>query len=217
MLWLLSSQGPGEFHYHIDLVDHENPNNPSWTEHPTLGTKADIVALPTKELDSTINKVGIYLDNNWHKWDVGSELYVIGFPHGQIGGPFAIWSKGYIASEPDFDIAELPIFPIDCRSRPGQSGSPVYGQFRPGHIVNYKEKKYIAEEGMYYFLGVYSVRLYPDSDLGFVWKRSCIEELVNHAVANGTQHNTERCRHKFHVKKSENYTLDHIISAVKNV
>lgn len=206
-----------EFVYHIDLVDHENPDNPAWIEHPTLGSKADIVALPTKELDSAVNEECICLENHWHNWDVGNELYVMGFPYDQICGPFAIWSKGYIASEPDFDIAELPIFLIDCRSRPGQSGSPVYGQFRPGHIVNYKGEEYTAKKEMYYFLGVYSGRLRSDSDLGLVWKRSCIEELVNHAVANGTQHRMERCRHKFHVEKSENYTLDRIISDAENV
>ena len=208
--------GSGEIFYHIDLVDHENPNKPSWIEHPTLGSKADIVALPTKELEN-VNNLGITLGDNWKRWNVGSELYVIGFPYGQIGGPFAIWSKGYIASEPDFDIAELPIFLIDCRSRPGQSGSPVYGQIRSGHIENYKGKEYAAKKDMYHFLGIYSGRLCPDSDLGFVWKRSCIEELVNHAVANGSQHKMERRRHKFHVEKNENYTLDCIITDAKHV
>ena len=38
---VVTMHGPGEVHYHIDLVDHANPEVPAWTEHPTLGAKAD--------------------------------------------------------------------------------------------------------------------------------------------------------------------------------
>ena len=117
-------------------------------------------------------------------WDVGSELQVIGYPFGQIGGLFPIWSKGFIASEPDVDIAGLPIFLIDCRSRTGQSGSPARARFKKGDVVTHKGKDHRAKEAQNYFLGVHSGRLRVDSDLGLVWKRSCIEELVNHATAN---------------------------------
>ena len=46
---VVTMHGPGKVHYHIDLVDHANPETLAWTEHPTLGAKADIVALPAKE------------------------------------------------------------------------------------------------------------------------------------------------------------------------
>jgi hypothetical protein len=41
------------------------------------------------------------------------------------GGLFALWATGFIASEPDVDINGQPVMYVDCRSRPGQSGSPV--------------------------------------------------------------------------------------------
>ena len=46
---VVTLHGPAEVYYHIDLVDHANPEAPAWTEHPTLGAKADIVALPVKD------------------------------------------------------------------------------------------------------------------------------------------------------------------------
>ena len=36
---VVTMHGPGEVHYHIDLVDHANPEAPAWVEHPTLGAK----------------------------------------------------------------------------------------------------------------------------------------------------------------------------------
>lgn len=89
---VVTLHGPGEVHYHIDLVDHENPEAPSWVEHPTLGDKADIVALPVKEManiigeNNSVSLDGVSSQGNWHRWDVGSELQVIGYPYGQIGG-----------------------------------------------------------------------------------------------------------------------------------
>ena len=215
---VVTLHGPGEVHYHIDLVDHENPEAPSWVEHPALGAKADIVALPVKEMTNIIGEINsVSLDavssqGDWHRWDVGSELQVIGYPYGQIGAPFPIWSKGFIASEPDVDIAGLPIFLIDCRSRPGQSGSPVWARFRKGDVITHKGKDYRAKENMNYFLGAYSGRLRGDSDLGLVWKRSCIEELVNHTTTHGTQHRMERRRHRFSASFSEDFSLDRFVN-----
>lgn len=214
---VVTLHGPGEVHYHIDLVDHENPEAPSWVEHPTLGAKADIVALPVKEMANTIREAssisldGISSQGNWHRWDVGSELQVIGYPYGQIGGPFPIWSKGFIASEPDVDVASLPIFLVDCRSRPGQSGSPVWARFRKGDVVTREGKDYQAKENMNYFLGVYSGRLRGNSDLGLVWKRSCLEELVIHTIAHGTQHKMEQRRHRFSASISRDFSLEHYV------
>lgn len=215
---VVTLHGLEEVHYHIDLVDHASPEAPSWTEHPTLGSKADIVALPVKEMANIIGEANsVSLDSvsaqgNWHRWDVGSELQVIGYPYGQIGGPFPIWSKGFIASEPDVDVGGLPLFLIDCKSRAGQSGSPVWARFRKGDVITHKGTDYQAKQSMNYFLGVYSGRLRTDSDLGLVWKRSCVEELVNHAIAHGTQHRMERRRHRFSASFSGDFSLDRFVS-----
>ena len=206
---VVTMHGPHEVHYHVDLVDHANSEAPSWTEHPTLGAKADIVALPVKEMANIVGEINsVSFFNDWHRWDVGSELHVVGYPYGQIGGPFPIWSKGSIASEPDIDIAGLPVFLIDCRSRPGQSGSPVFARFRAGDIVERGGQSYQAKKATNYFVGVYSGRLRTDSDLGLVWKRSCIEELVNHAITHGTQHQMDLCRHRFSATFYEEFSFE---------
>jgi len=214
---VVTLHGPQEVHYHIDLVDHENPDAPAWVEHPTLGAKADIVALPVKEMENIIgeaNSIALKSQGNWHRWDVGSELQVIGYPYGQIGGPFPIWSRGTIASEPDVDVGGLPLFLIDCRTRPGQSGSPVWARFKKGDIITHKGKDCQAEGDVNHFVGIYSGRLVKDTDpkkdtdLGLVWKRSCLEELVNHAVANGTQHQMENRRHHFEASFNKDFSLD---------
>lgn len=205
--------GPEEVHYHIDLVDHTDPNAPAWTEHPTLGPKADVVAMPVKEMVNIIGeKNSVSLGNDWHRWGVGSDLYVIGYPYGQVAVPFAVWSKGSIASEPDVDVAGRPVFLVDCRTRPGQSGSPVFAYFRRGEIVKHEGKEYAAKTPLSYFVGAYSGRLRSDSDLGLVWKRSCIEELVNHAIVHGTQHKMERRRHVFQATFAEDYSLGQVIN-----
>ena len=209
---VVTMHGPHEVHYHIDLVDHANPEAPAWTEHPTWGARADIVALPVKEMANIVGEINsVSLKNDWHRWDVGSELHVVGYPYGQIGRPFPIWSKGSIASEPDVDVSGLPVFLIDCRSRPGQSGSPVFAHFRAGAIVEYEGQDWQAKKPMNYFVGVYSGRLRSDSDLGLVWKRSCIEELVNHAIAHGTQHRMDLRRHQFPATFYEEFSLDRYV------
>ena len=49
--------GPHEVHYRIDLADHANSEASAWTEHPTLGAKADIVALPVKEITNIVGEI----------------------------------------------------------------------------------------------------------------------------------------------------------------
>ena len=75
----------------------------------------------------------------------------------------------------------------------------------------FKGQDYQAKNTVNYFLGVYSGRLRGDSDLGLVWKRSCIEELLNHATAHGTQHEMERRRHRFSASFSDDFSLNRFI------
>ena len=102
------------------------------------------------------------------------------FRHRRIGlnDKFAIWSTGYIASEPATDYKDLPSFLIDCRARPGQSGSLVIAKFQPGDVVKYKDNLYQAQTEMVHFLGIYSGRINKESDLGIVWKMDVLRDLV---------------------------------------
>lgn len=165
----------------VPRLEHLYDNNaPRWIEHPKLGPKADFVALPLQALD----------DVDLHPYDpfnpgppihVGpaDPISVIGFPFGMTaGGVFGVWATGFLASEPDIDFNNLPIQLIDCRSRQGQSGSPVIA-YRSGGGVALKD----GSTGMFSgpverFIGIYSGRINAESDLGIVWKASAICDLI---------------------------------------
>ncbi len=160
--------------------------NPLWLEHPTLKNKADFVALHLTNLedvaihpyDSEQTDLNIVVGPS----DIVS---VIGFPFGLRAGSeaLAVWATGFIASEPDVDYNNLPLMLIDCRSRQGQSGSPVIAHRSPGLISmeragggNHLEH---SSKAMIRFLGIYSGRVKKDSDIGMVWKVSALKELID--------------------------------------
>lgn len=152
---------------------------PRWIEHPTLGPKVDFVALPLTDLQD----VAIYP----YTLDMGNDILlgvtetvsVVGFPFGiQIGNNTAVWATGTVASEPEIDYRGLPLFLIDCRSRRGQSGSPVIAYRPGGSMVNMIGGAAIWPGPVKKFIGIYSGRVNAESDLGMVWKASAIKELV---------------------------------------
>ena len=157
------------------LIDAEG--NCLWHEHPTLRAGADFVALPLTQLEDV--ELFSY-DPSTPGADIAvgpaEVVSVIGFPFGLSGGGrLGIWATGFVASEPDLPE---PTFYIDCRSRPGQSGSAVIA-YRGGGGVAMKD----GGTGMFSgpvsrFLGIYSGRINAESDLGIVWKASAIAELV---------------------------------------
>lgn len=159
-----------------------NPDgSPRWIEHPRLGAKADFVALPLTQLDG-VSLVPHELTHTGPDFVVGPAeiVSVIGFPFGMAaGGLFAVWATGFIASEPDLDIDGLPIMYVDCRSRQGQSGSPVLA-YRWGGTVQMRDGSTAMIPGEFSrLMGIYSGRINNDSDLGIVWKTSAISEMVN--------------------------------------
>lgn len=155
-------------------------DTPRWYEHPTLGAKADFVALRLTQLDD----VACYPHDIIN---VGPDIFVgpsdpvsvIGFPFGvTAGGAFGVWATGFLASEPVVNFSDLPIQLIDCRTRPGQSGSPVIA-YRSGGMVPMVNGDTAAFSGpVYRFIGIYSGRINSESDLGTVWRASAIQELV---------------------------------------
>jgi hypothetical protein len=153
---------------------------PLWKEHPTLGAKADFVALPLTDL----NDVDLFpydAANTGPDIQLGpaDSVSVVGFPFGiTAGGVLGVWATGFLASEPDIDFDDLPVQLIDCRSRQGQSGSPVIA-FRSGGALGMKDGSSAIFTGQVTkFIGVYSGRINSESDLGLVWKASAINQLA---------------------------------------
>lgn len=162
---------------------YSDPDNEKrrWIEHPSLGSRADFVALPLTQLDG----VELYpydpaSPGEDMKIAPAEAISVIGFPFGiTAGGLFPVWATGFIASEPVVDFNDLPIQLIDCRSRQGQSGSPVLA-YRSGGLVAMADGSSAAYDGpVSKLIGIYSGRISAESDIGIVWKTSAILELIN--------------------------------------
>jgi hypothetical protein len=154
-------------------------DSPRWYEHPVLGERMDVVALPL----TALRGVQLYpydLRNPGPDLLVGPSdpVSVVGFPFGITGGGrFAIWATGSMAIEPIADYNDLPVSLIDCRSRQGQSGSPVIAFRRGG--ASFKDGSTSLGGTYSRLLGVYSGRINNESDLGIVWKVSAVADLVD--------------------------------------
>lgn len=155
-------------------------DKPRWREHPVLGAKADFVALRLTQL----NDVALF---PYDAANVGPAILVgpadsvsvIGFPFGMTaGGVFGVWATGFLASEMDVDFNDLPIVLIDCRSRQGQSGSPVIAYRSGGGVAMAGGGQAMFQGPVWKFIGIYSGRINAESDLGIVWKASAVNELV---------------------------------------
>ena len=174
----------------ITLPLYRDSGEPFWIEHPTLGAAADIVAL-NLNWGSDIKKFPYYLHSAHDRVGMilrpAEPVSVIGFPFGLASSDkFPIWSTGFLAQELTLVKAEKPEFLIDCRTRAGQSGSPVLA-FRTGAYRKLKGARATthlsATETAWEFLGVYSGRVNPESDLGRVWHVDALAELLDAAAA----------------------------------
>ena len=155
---------------------------PLWVEHPALGSKADFVALPLTEThDVDLHPHAVSAEPSRILFGPSDILSVIGFPFGlKASGGFGVWSSGFVASEPEVDYRDLPVLLIDCRSRQGQSGSPVI-LFRRGGGFSMRDGSTAINSGpLSELVGIYSGRIHKDSDLGMVWKSKAIKELIIH-------------------------------------
>lgn len=125
--------------------------------------------------------------------EVGDDVFVLGYPFNLNGSrEMPIWKRGSIATEPYFDLDNLPKVLIDTATRQGMSGSPVIFQ-RIGLIDNYIDENTISDISIGTirgFLGIYSGRIGSKDELqaqlGIVWKKKVIDEIVLGKVLGNT-------------------------------
>lgn len=163
--------------------------SPFWIEHPRLGSSADVVAL-NLSWGSDVSRLPYYMKTNHDRSNIlvgpAETVSVIGFPFGLSSfGKFPIWATGFMAQEIDLITPDNPVFLIDCRSRQGQSGSPVIAYRSSGARRRDGDRTVatLSAEHAWEFLGIYSGRVNPESDLGMVWHVSVVEELLQEAEA----------------------------------
>lgn len=159
-----------------------------WIEHPFLKDKADIVAL-NLNWGNDIKQIPYYLDLDLDRKKLfltpAETISVIGYPFGLSSyGKFPIWATGFIAQELELITKDNPIFLIDCRTRQGQSGSPVIAYRTNGYRLKNDNvvSTVMSADTCWEFLGIYSGRINSESDLGKVWHVTAIIELYNEAL-----------------------------------
>jgi trypsin-like peptidase len=161
----------------LPLLDQDG--SPLWREHPELGARADIVALPLPKIQG-VDLTGLDMSGTEPEIFLAPAVAVsvVGYPFGLASAGWTpVWATGYVATEPDTDWEDLPVMLIDCRTRPGQSGSPVIAN-RAGMVLMMNGFSVHIGRAVWRFLGVYSGRIRDDSDLGTVWKVSALQELI---------------------------------------
>jgi hypothetical protein len=153
-------------------------------EHPN-GREVDVVAIHYLVFDGIINQ-SIHMDlaNTNLAVYPSKGVSILGFPNGLTAGRFyPIWKRGHIASEPELDFENKPMFLIDATTRKGMSGAPVilketnnaeFWSDTTDSGIDYKNGTHVK------FLGIYSGRLDGDSEIGRVWKPIVIQEIIDH-------------------------------------
>lgn len=177
----------------IRLPLYRPDHSPYWIEHPRLGNAADLVAL-NLTWGSDVRKLPYYMRTDLDRPNLvlgpADTVSVIGFPFGLSSvARFPVWATGFLAQELGLVTPDNPVFLIDCRTRPGQSGSAVIayraGTFRTRNKEG-RVQSTLSPTPTWEFLGIYANRVNKDSDLGKVWHVSAVEEvLVAAAEDNG--------------------------------
>jgi hypothetical protein len=126
----------GEWHWVSESLTDSATGKPRWIEHPALGKRVDIIALPlTKTSDIDLYPIDLNLRNVPIRLLPAGAVSIVGFPFGHasyLGLP--IWKAGTVASDPDFDYDGLPEVLVDATGRPGMSGSPVFARRSGGYL-----------------------------------------------------------------------------------
>ena len=185
----------------VGLLDeqplYDEDKKPRWLHHPRYNCLTDIAALPITIPKGAITEP-IELDDEEDyvlRYRVApavpaprtlrllpaEAVSVVGYPFGNsTASTLPIWATGFIASEPGSNW-EWGDMLIDCRARPGHSGSPVFAK-RFGQLIT-GEGQHIEFEGVAdCFVGLYVGRINEQSDFGVVYKPSTLRNLVNAGV-----------------------------------
>lgn len=174
------SEREGEWVERVETLVKDD-GSPRWYVHPELGTAVDLAALTLSQLDDVALCHVNYSSAAEPHVRIGpaDAVSIIGFPFGRTGGRhYPIWVRGAIASEPLEDFDGRPTFVVDCRSREGQSGSPVFWYAGGGMVALESGDMLGVARPVSRFLGVYSGRISAESDLGIVWKADVLRSFM---------------------------------------
>lgn len=166
-------------------IDLQHEREASWYQHPS-GQRFDIACIAVDEFPEG-SKIYLPTDENVDRplrKRVGADCFVVGHPiRSPISELLPIWKRGTIASEYHLPFQGKPCFIVDTTTSQGMSGSPVF--LRAAGTVQFEgeSKLHFTDTQVTEFVGIYSGRLLRSDegalDLGFVWKKEVIGEMLN--------------------------------------
>lgn len=144
----------------------------------------DVVAIPIPKYPNaqyyTVFNDTLIDPNREPVVSVMTDVFIVGFPHGESSfESWGLYKRGTVASEPELNLGDLPVFAIDATTKAGMSGSPVYFHSPNGYLT--KGGAMMMGSGITRFIGVYGAQK-PDIEIGIVWKRDFIIDALIKAV-----------------------------------
>ncbi|MCR2761924.1 serine protease [Microbacterium sp. zg.B48] len=169
----------------VSVALYDSAGQALWRISPSHGRHIDVVALrlPPIQMGPSGALLPYSLEDVENPAVVSptSDVSIVGYPDVVRGrSETAVWTRATIASEPDLNFDDLPCFLVDARAREGQSGSPVVGYWTGNKPTMQAFQVGGGESWELY--GVYSGRIRDGSDLGRVWKRSAIADIVTYGM-----------------------------------
>jgi len=165
-----------------------NREERKWIEHPR-GKQIDVVLLPLNPTPEIIHINKQQTHVHIHSFDMklasvdmiptpAMPISIIGFPLGRTaGGALPIWVTGFIASEPDVDIDNMPLLYVNATGRSGLSGAPVVLRLSGGYATS--DGKFIFGGGYQTkFIGINSGRICENSEVCRVWKPIVLDQIL---------------------------------------
>lgn len=157
----------------------------SWQLHEDESVDIAIKEIEDEVICQNIAFVDLFCGEEWLV-TVTERVAIVGYPFGKIvSTKIPTYITGHLATDLVLDYDNKPLFLVDARTRAGQSGSPVYYFCISGTAYNTKEESMDVvfgnqeKPGIEKFLGIYSGRINKDSDLGKVWKKTTIFEVLD--------------------------------------
>jgi hypothetical protein len=157
-----------------------NDSVPLWREHPTLGELVDLVALPCTDLDDVhIRSYDPWAPGAPLRYEITDAVNIVGFPFlTNDGTNIPVWSRAYVASDPELDFNAMPCFLVDAHTTAGAAGSPVIAYATAGVVALDDGTMTTVEKPVGRFVGVYSGRISLESDLGVVWNLDALRAIL---------------------------------------
>ncbi len=168
---------------------------PIWMQHPELGGDMDVAVVPFSAPPDSMVQSWEKSPRRpepeatpWPQLSAGQDVFIIGYPYGLSIGPLLpLWIRGTVASDPAFGYQasgkSYPLWLIDARTRPGNSGAPVLRHRLPATpVIRNDNLPAITRGSDSDLVGVYSGRTSDESDLGFVWHIDEVDEICRRGV-----------------------------------